>query len=316
MLPVPFENIKTLASRVNAGDWFVPYGQEHYSQIPEALSRGALGFSFEEGTLDASAFPGAFRLPTPSLRELVLSLAEQKRRHCTGLFAGILGSFGKSAVKEMLEAAAAAWASYDSFRHFHSEPQNSSCVASQLLSMPRHSSFAIFELSAAQPADFDLPLALLSPQVLALLNVSHDTLEGAMLGCLATPSAEILIVPSANPLLLKAALQQNKKKVLSFGQDASAHFCARMSPQGNVALAGEGITLGFSVEHSPYLLENLAATAAIARTVGLPWPAIKAGLDKFFASREEGASIPALFQDLPRFEIPRAPVQPAPYYGQ
>ncbi|MDG0816412.1 Mur ligase family protein [Bdellovibrio svalbardensis] len=279
---------------MKSGDWFLPMTIKEINQhalIAEALSRGAVGFTYEQGQRDSfdSSLLKTSNFAVPNLRDYLFSLAREKRAQINPQIAVIAGSAGKTSVKELVGAILKSWHPQKYF--ISPDNQNTKiALATQILRLPSDCQCASFEMGARRVNDFAIPLSYLQPSVVALLNIGSahvgefgckENLWNEKISCLNSESAKSLVVPSDNLLILEYAMQTGKN-VLSFGysKQSSIRILDETTEQITLRIMDDTVKLDCPFQGAAKAL-NVAASVAVAKSMGAPLSAIQDGLQKF-----------------------------------
>lgn len=284
MIRQAVETIQTVVEKINPGDWFFAMtikGEDGHLKIARAIERGATCITTEVGreAQVAAQIPNGFAHEVVhDLREALFARAAEKRAGLRAQFAVVAGSNGKTTVKEMIVSVLKA-SHTESGKSFGFNPENQNTkigLATALLRLPADAEYAVFEVGARHVGDFATPLAMLQPDVVALLNVgtahlgefgSLENLRSEKLSILAAPSAKTLIVPANDESICNFARRREKKVVT------------------------------FMADHSPFVYQapasdlNFGAARAICESLGLPDDAIERGLANF-------RGVPRRFQEI------------------
>lgn len=251
------------------------------------------------------------------MRQFTYEAARQRRSNLNLPVVVVTGSAGKTSVKELTGAILAdVWGN----RCFMSPANKNTkiALASQVLTMPLETKVAVFEMGARRRQDFQIPLGYLQPSVVALLNLgtahvgefgSLENLRAEKLSALQWPTANVLVIFGDDELILKEALQ-TQKKLIAFGRSEHCQIQLLEESADSVLLRvfGSECRLTCSWQSSEKGL-NIAAAVAICQAVGgvsldavqnalmnfkgvprrfeiLPWNGITAIDDAFNASPE------------------------------
>jgi UDP-N-acetylmuramoyl-tripeptide--D-alanyl-D-alanine ligase len=287
-----FEQIQTDLSKVQAGDWFLPMTIKEINQhafIAEALTKGAVGFTYEEGQNLPASVLETTHFAVPNLREHLFAGAQEKRIQLNAQIAVVAGSAGKTSVKELIGAILKSWHQDSCF--ISPDNQNTKiALATQILRLPPSCQSAAFEMGARRSNDFVIPLSYLQPSVVALLNIgtahigefgSKENLWKEKLSCLDSEFAKTLVVPADDSAILKYA-NLTGKNILSFGFSQNSHIQVLEEELGHVTLSinHEVLKLICPFQSSAKAL-NVAAAVAVATAMGAPLSAIEEGLAHF-----------------------------------
>jgi UDP-N-acetylmuramoyl-tripeptide--D-alanyl-D-alanine ligase len=269
-------------NEIARGDWFLPVtvkGQDQHALIPHAIARGAAGIFFEPGKFHPEAYPNVKVIEVPSVRETLFALALGARKNVKAKVAVVAGSNGKTSVKELLGAALRAEVGPE---RAHMSPENFNTkihLASQILKLDPLVKLCAFEVGARHVGDFDIPLTLLQPEVVALLNIgtAHRGEFGGeipqvqtKLSALGSPATKTVVVPAEDARILQHA-QGLGKIVRTFGPGGEYRV-------ENGELKGEGERYPIPVRNIPAWELNAAAAAALARAMGVSWSSVMKAL--------------------------------------
>ena len=260
------ETIQTVAEKINPGDWFFAVtvkGEDGHDKINLALSRGAIAITTELGrTFEIPG--GVLHEVVANPRETLFSRAIAKRSRLSTKIAVIAGSNGKTTVKEMVVSVLK-----ESGLAFGSSPDNQNTkigVATTLLRMSLDTQIAVFEVGARHLGDFQVPLEMLKPSLVCLLNVgtahvgefgSIENLRREKLSILDAKSAETLVIPQDDPLI-SHYVESKLQKIVRFS-----------SRQNQFTYQAPASDL------------NFAAARAICESLGLSCETVSTGLAKF-----------------------------------
>ncbi len=282
--------IQTDYSQIQKGDWFLPMtvkGVDQHAFISEAIERGAVGFTYEDGQSIPSTTVPSFKVP--NLRDYLFALAIQKRNESLFKVAAITGSVGKTSVKELVGSILNAWLPFNSFYSPHNL-NTKIALASQVLRMPSDCKWAVFETGARKVSDLKIPIMLLQPEVSVLLNIgsahvgefgSMDNLRKEKLSLLNAPTAKTLVVYRDDLEIFEHALKLGKK-VLSFGRSEKSDVRLLEETDSQVKLIFQGYEYTFNcafVGSAKGL--NVAAAFGVAQALDIPIEAIRKGLNNF-----------------------------------
>lgn len=272
MLP-SFEKIKTRLEEIKPGDWYFPMtikGVNQHKYIDEALSQGAVGFSYEKGYEGVHSIRGQEVL---SLREELFLLAQKKRAQIAAKIAVIGGSAGKTTVKEILSCLLR---THNQKTFASPKNQNTKiALASQILALPLDCEYAAFEVGARRTGDFSVPLNFLQPDIVALLNIGRAHLGefGSMENLSVTKlsllncDARTLVVPYGTKIHDFAKI--TGKKIITFGSAVDADIVLLKEKISAVQIRWRGELLE-APNLSPCFGTNLTAALALADALELP----------------------------------------------
>lgn len=287
-------HIQTDFSRLVPGDWFIPVvwqGQDQHCLLAAAKSKGISGYMYSQ-ELPASVAEELRELSGeyhPDLRQLVFDLAEERREQLSIYSVVITGSNGKTTVKEML--AAIVNEAYGPAAFMSPDNQNTKlALATQILRMPTQISHAVFEVGARRTGDFRIPLQILKPRCAVLLNLgtahvgefgSFENLRREKLSVLNCADLESVVVYGDDADMVRAA-QIRGLPVVTFGKAVHNEVRVVHESCGFIRLYAKGQLHDIEVSADlPCLGLNVAAAAAAALTMQIPFEKIKRGLKEF-----------------------------------
>lgn len=207
----------------------------------------------------------------PDLREFMFGSATHRRKHLTTQIATVIGSAGKTSVKEMLGRL---------LPEAFISPANQNtklALAWQILRLPTETTTAVFEMGARRVGDFQIPLGYLRPQVVTLLNIgtahvgefgSLKNLNKEKLSPLQFPEAHTLVVPADEDYILAHARGLGKK-LLTFGSSPSAdvHILDETVEGVLLKISNENVWMPCPLA-GPAKALNIAAATATALALG------------------------------------------------
>lgn len=309
-----YELIQTNYEHLKPGDWFLPMtikNQNQHSLIPGALDKGISGLTVEENLPTAIMAQIKDKIPclcVPNLRDYLFSMAEKKRQGLDLQSVVIAGSMGKTTVKELVGHIL----QHSLAEPYHLSPENQNTkisLATQILRLPKGTQTAVFEVGARKPNDFKIPLHILKPSVVALLNIgtahlgefgSKENLRKEKLSVLTAKAAHCLVVPADDELILKKALEIQslqdestsskpnpslicKKKLITFGygQGSDVQIVAEFPNKTLLNIQGRETHFIHELYSAPAGSLNIAAAVAIARALDIPINKIQESIKSF-----------------------------------
>lgn len=232
--------------------------------------------------------------PSADLREFMFANARRRRRALQAKVATVIGSAGKTSVKEMLGQL---------LTNAFISPANQNtklALALQVLRLREDAPCAVFEMGARRVGDFNIPLSYLCPDVVTLLNIgtahvgefgSLENLLQEKLSPLESPEAKILVIPAEDPRILKRA-QKTHKKILTFGSASDADVRILQETASGVKLAVQEEELWLPCPfNGPAKAVNIAAAIATALALGAKIQEISQRLAHFHGVRRRFESL-------------------------
>lgn len=165
-----------------------------------------------------------FKPATADLRTFMFESARRRRDFLPVKVAAVIGSAGKTTVKEMLGHL---------LKDAFISPANQNtklALALQILRLPEAQATAVFEIGARRLGDFQTPLSYLRPEVVTLLNIgsahigefgSLENLIHEKLSPLGFESVRTVVVPTEDARIVKHAREQGKS-LITFGTSPAA----------------------------------------------------------------------------------------------
>jgi UDP-N-acetylmuramoyl-tripeptide--D-alanyl-D-alanine ligase len=292
---VPFRRVTTDSRALAPGDLFVALAGERFDGhafVAEAFERGA-----------AAALVGAEH--APALAGDLIAVADplaalgQLARHWRARFAipviVVVGSNGKTTVKEMLAAALRAHFGADAVHATRGNLNNAIGLPLTLLALRAPHRAAVVELGMNHPGETAELAAIAQPTVALVNNAQREHQEfmrstadvaaehAALLRALPPDGVAVLNADDPHLDLWRAAAGQ--ARIVGFGLDHAADVRGRHVPEAgggvlDLAAAAGRATVRLAVPGRHNASNALAATAA-ALAVGVPLAAVVRGLEAF-----------------------------------
>jgi UDP-N-acetylmuramoyl-tripeptide--D-alanyl-D-alanine ligase len=275
-------------------------GADGHTFLDKAAQKGAPGAlisrSKDPAALDAP--PELALVAVDDVMDALSTLAAEMRRQRTDVtVAAVTGSNGKTSTKEMLASIVTAHAGEVHVLRSRQSYNNLLGVSTTLMSVHPEHRFGVLELGMNAPGEIAQLTALATPDVGVITNVGPAHLEGlGSVENVARAKAELFeglrpdahaIIPEGEPVLAQAAAHLPEDHRHTFGRSADASVrVADAGPSENGKLAVRMKIGGRNVEATLNTLGahnalNAAAAGAAAAAMGIPDPAIVAGLAKF-----------------------------------
>ena len=219
-------------------------------------------------------------------------LARAWRERASARVIGVTGSAGKTKVKEMLaQVLALQGKTAKNFKNLN----NQIGLPLSILEMRGDEDFWVLELGISRPGDMDELGFILAPDAALLINIGACHLEG--LGSLAGVAEQksVLLdyvrpggfacVSADYQALVEECSRRTLRQVSFSGCGVAADYSClerENTPEGiRYTLRVGGGDIRLHVPSSVHVPENVAAVAAMAMELGVPVPALEAGLGAF-----------------------------------
>lgn len=163
--------------------------------IPRLASEGVRAFVVEK---KPEGVEGEF-IEVPDTLAALQALAAEHRRDCSGCFVAVIGSRGKTVVKEWLAEALGA---YRSPRSWNSQLG----VALSLLKAPLHTPYAVIEAGISEPGEMARLRDMILPEVVVLTGIEPDEHSGSFASFGQKCAEKLLIASGARVIIYPADL--------------------------------------------------------------------------------------------------------------
>jgi UDP-N-acetylmuramoyl-tripeptide--D-alanyl-D-alanine ligase len=263
--------------------------------IPEVIKNGAWGALVDRSELETKyARLGGLRniLPVDDTIFALQEMSQMHRKKFAIPVIGITGSNGKTTTKEML---ASILKQRGSVLKNEGNLNNHIGVPLTLLKLDAHHTSAVVEIGMSALGEIDTLARLVSPDVGVITNIGPAHLEFLRtVDIVAQAKAELLdnlktdgtAVLNADDRYFTTLKNKYGGRVLSFGIENKADVSAFGIRQGksftDMTIESDdskvGVRLSAVGKHNIY---NALAAAAAATAVGIPWDAVKYGLEGF-----------------------------------
>ena len=277
------------------GSLFIAIEGEHHDGhdfVPEVIRRGAAGAMVRKGAPPPpNPISGGHRIEVADTAAALGDLAAFRRRACPAHIAAVVGSNGKTSVKEM-----AASILVQTRRTLKTEGNYNNLIGLPLTLLrlePVHEA-AVVELGMNTPGEIARLAAIASPDVGCITNISEAHVGGfGSVEAVAREKGEILsglrpegtFVTNADDPRTAALCDRWPGRTLTFGSSPSARVALEEAreagPEGlDLRLRVEGETLEVSLHYlGAHNGTNAAAAAAIGLAMGTSLEAIHSGLE-------------------------------------
>ncbi len=269
-------------------------GERHdgHDFIPEVIKRGAAGAVVRKGALPSPGpISGGYLIEVSDTTTALGDLAAFRRRTCRARLAAVVGSNGKTTVKEMAAAILG-----QTRRTLKTEGNYNNLIGLPLTLLrlePGHEA-AVVELGMNRPGEIARLAAIASPDVGCITNISEAHVGGlGSVEAVAREKGEILsgidpegtFVTNADDPRTAALVDRWPGRTLLFGSGPSARVAVEEASEAGP----EGLDLGLRIEGETVEVRlhylgahngaNAAAAAAIGLAMGSSLEAIRNGLE-------------------------------------
>ena len=275
-------------------------GADGHAFLDMAAQKGASGalISRAKDPTALNAPPELALVAVDDVMEALSKLAAEMRRQRTDMtVAAVTGSNGKTSTKEMLASILTAHAGKVHVLRSRQSYNNLLGVSTTLMAVHAEHLFGVIELGMNAPGEIAQLTALTTPDVGVITNVGPAHLEGlGSVENVARAKAELFqglrpdaqaIIPEDQPVLAQAAAHLPEDHRHTFGRTAGANVrVANTGPsekgtlEVRMEIRGRGLTATLNTLGAHNAL-NAAAAGAAAAAMGIPDPAIVAGLGQF-----------------------------------
>lgn len=266
--------------------------------VDQAISRGAAGLVLERAPAQATGVPTWLVADT---RAALARLAAAWRARFTIPLVAVLGSNGKTTVKEMLVAVLREAFGHDAVLGTRGNLNNDIGVPLTLFELRDTHRAAVLELGTNHPGEIDALARMAAPTVALVNNAQREHQEfldgvegsarenGAALERL--PADGIAIWPGDDPCAPIWRAQAGGRQALCFGlrgresagvpQALDVHAAPESDPHDfEAVIGGKAVRLRLDAEGA-HNVRNALAAATAAHALGVAAPAIAAGLAAF-----------------------------------
>ncbi len=299
---VRFSAVSTDTRSIQQGDLFVALKGENFDGAQFVV--GALGAGAIAAIVNAESYPRIRSALNPQSSVLVVEdtrvalglLAAHWRKHFSIPLIGITGSNGKTSVKEMLASILREHTGdADTVLATKGNLNNDIGMPLTLLKLRDTHRYAVIEMGMNHPGEIDYLTRLACPDVALVNNAAKAHLAGlGSLEAVALAKGEIFAGLAAQGVAVINADDEfaplwretaGAHRIVDFGVDAPAAIRATWRAQGFGAALEVSTPQGdFSVllqVPGVHNVRNALAASAAALAVGVPLPAIAAGLKNF-----------------------------------
>jgi UDP-N-acetylmuramoyl-tripeptide--D-alanyl-D-alanine ligase len=296
---VPFLRVTTDSRSLRAGDLFVALKGERFDGhdfVEAALAQGAAAAVVAE--MRAATLSGPL-LAVPDPLAALGRLAAHWRARFVLPLAVVVGSNGKTTVKEMLAAILRAHFGIDAVLATEGNLNNAIGLPLTLLRLTSAHRAAAVELGMNHRGETRELAAIAQPTIVVVNNAQREHLEfmasvaevaaehADALAALPRDGVAVINADDANAELWRTTAQARGARLLMFALESAADVRARVTPRIDgtdleIATAQERVRVTLSVPGRP-MARNATAAAAAALAAGVAMPAVAAGLAAFRA---------------------------------
>ena len=264
--------------------------------IEQAFESGACGALVNRNRVERGGKASGPLLMVQSPLEALGEIARNYRRRFELPVIGVVGSAGKTTVKEMV--AAVLGRKYRVLKTAGNE-NNEVGVPQTLLQLTQKHEAVVLELAARKIGDIEYLCSIAQPQIGLLLNIgtAHIEFFGSVEG-VAKAKGELLeyldesclALVNADDCVVVKEVKRTKGRLLTFSLERESQFRGEglvldQEGRGHFSLHNFSFALQVPGRHNVY---NALAAATVGRVLEVPWEDIQEALDSFQAVSMRG----------------------------
>ncbi|MBY0554634.1 hypothetical protein K2P97_08900 [bacterium] len=214
-----------------------------------------------------------------SLRNVIFDAAIEKRKSLNINSIVVAGSAGKTTVKEMLGYLYKQWLNPAELTISEENQNTKIALASQIIKVDSSVKAGIFEVGARKVGDFSIPLQILNPSTVVLINIgtahlgefgSLKNLLKEKLSVLDSKDVKNRVVFGDDERILDY-LHKKKMDYISFGYKKHNRVQILLQNEYSLELSVDGKILKVDIDTSfPNIALNVAAVVAVAVSLVIP----------------------------------------------